>query len=87
MVTGCGYLHLPFSIRFVYFVSGVYKSSKEVIYVNASSITVIFVWMQYHRIYSPVTFGKKYDPEGLYVKHFIPVLKGGRDNPKSFPIS
>ena len=32
--------------------------------------------LQYHRIYSPITFGKKYDPDGLYVKHFLPVLKG-----------
>ncbi|XP_024361048.1 (6-4)DNA photolyase isoform X2 [Physcomitrium patens] len=36
---------------------------------------------QYHRIYSPVTFGKKYDPDGLYVKHFLPVLK---DMPKYY---
>ena len=32
--------------------------------------------LQYHRIYSPITFGKKYDPDGLYVQHFLPVLKG-----------
>ena len=36
----------------------------------------LFGWLQYHRIYSPITFGKKYDPDGLYVKHFLPVLKG-----------
>ncbi|KAG2649360.1 hypothetical protein PVAP13_1NG108400 [Panicum virgatum] len=30
---------------------------------------------QYHRIYSPITFGKKYDPNGNYIRHFIPVLK------------
>lgn len=36
---------------------------------------------QYHRIYSPITFGKKYDPDGLYVKHFLPVLK---DMPKQY---
>jgi len=30
---------------------------------------------QYFRVYSPVTFGKKYDPEGKYVKHFLPILK------------
>lgn len=30
---------------------------------------------QYFRVYSPITFGKKYDPEGKYVKHFLPVLK------------
>lgn len=31
---------------------------------------------QYNRIYSPVSFGKKYDPEGKYIRHFLPVLKG-----------
>ena len=30
---------------------------------------------QYFRVYSPITFGKKYDPEGKFVKHFLPVLK------------
>jgi cryptochrome len=30
---------------------------------------------QYFRVYSPVTFGKKYDKEGKFVKHFLPVLK------------
>eukprot|EP00850_Spirogloea_muscicola_P021010 SM000233S07981 [mRNA] locus=s233:104774:108110:+ [translate_table: standard] len=30
---------------------------------------------QYHRIYSPVTFGQKYDKAGKFVKFFIPVLK------------
>lgn len=30
---------------------------------------------QYFRVYSPVTYGKKYDPEGKYVKHFLPILK------------
>ncbi|GJM90562.1 hypothetical protein PR202_ga06855 [Eleusine coracana subsp. coracana] len=36
---------------------------------------------QYHRIYSPITFGKKYDPNGKYIRHFIPVLK---DMPKEY---
>ncbi|CAI5495208.1 unnamed protein product [Closterium sp. Naga37s-1] len=31
---------------------------------------------QYHRIYSPITFGKKYDPLGKFIRHFLPVLKG-----------
>ncbi|KAK9914767.1 hypothetical protein WJX75_000282 [Coccomyxa subellipsoidea] len=30
---------------------------------------------QYFRVYSPLTYGKKYDPEGKYVKHFLPILK------------
>ncbi|KAK9804209.1 hypothetical protein WJX72_001282 [[Myrmecia] bisecta] len=30
---------------------------------------------QYFRVYSPITFGKKYDPEGHYIRHFLPVLK------------
>jgi len=29
----------------------------------------------YFRIYSPVTFPKKYDAQGSYVRHFLPVLK------------
>ncbi|KAL3690722.1 hypothetical protein R1sor_004373 [Riccia sorocarpa] len=36
---------------------------------------------QYHRIYSPATFAKKYDPDGKYIKHFIPALK---DMPKAY---
>jgi cryptochrome len=27
------------------------------------------------RVYSPIAFGKKYDPEGRYIRHFLPVLK------------
>lgn len=30
---------------------------------------------QYFRIYSPITFGKKYDPQGKFVRHYLPVLK------------
>jgi len=29
----------------------------------------------YFRVYSPVAFGKKYDPTGKYVRHFLPVLR------------
>ncbi|URE37948.1 FAD binding domain of DNA photolyase [Musa troglodytarum] len=29
----------------------------------------------YHRIYSPISFGRKYDPDGKYIRHFLPVLK------------
>ncbi|XP_076946014.1 (6-4)DNA photolyase-like [Bidens hawaiensis] len=36
---------------------------------------------QYHRIYSPISFGKKYDPTGAYIRHFLPVLK---DMPKEY---
>ncbi|XP_002517574.2 (6-4)DNA photolyase isoform X2 [Ricinus communis] len=36
---------------------------------------------QYNRIYSPISFGKKYDPNGNYIKHFLPVLK---DMPKEY---
>lgn len=27
---------------------------------------------QYYRVYSPVTFGKKYDPNGNFIKKFLP---------------
>lgn len=30
---------------------------------------------QYFRVYGPVSFGKKYDPEGEYIKKYLPVLK------------
>ncbi|XP_044495187.1 (6-4)DNA photolyase isoform X1 [Mangifera indica] len=36
---------------------------------------------QYNRIYSPVSFAKKFDPNGNYVRHFLPVLK---DMPKQY---
>ncbi|KAL0719411.1 hypothetical protein Bca4012_068735 [Brassica carinata] len=36
---------------------------------------------QYNRIYSPISFGKKYDPDGKYIRHFLPVLK---DMPKQY---
>ncbi|XP_034206484.1 (6-4)DNA photolyase isoform X1 [Prunus dulcis] len=36
---------------------------------------------QYNRIYSPISFGKKYDPNGDYIRHFLPVLK---DMPKEY---
>ncbi|KAI3766713.1 hypothetical protein L2E82_16783 [Cichorium intybus] len=36
---------------------------------------------QYNRIYSPISFGKKYDPAGAYIRHFLPVLK---DMPKEY---
>lgn len=29
---------------------------------------------QYHRVYSPISFAKKYDKEGKYIKQFIPAL-------------
>ncbi|XP_028766312.1 (6-4)DNA photolyase isoform X1 [Neltuma alba] len=36
---------------------------------------------QYNRIYSPISFGKNYDPKGDYIRHFLPVLK---DMPKEY---
>jgi cryptochrome len=30
---------------------------------------------QYFRVYSPVAFGRKYDKEGEYVRHFLPALR------------
>jgi len=30
---------------------------------------------QYFRVYSPIAFGKKTDPEGLYIKKYVPELK------------
>lgn len=36
---------------------------------------------QYNRIYSPISFGKKHDPNGNYIRYFLPVLK---DMPKEY---
>ncbi|XWS11845.1 hypothetical protein CRYUN_Cryun37aG0036000 [Craigia yunnanensis] len=36
---------------------------------------------QYNRIYSPISFGRKYDPNGNYIRHFLPILK---DMPKEY---
>ncbi|XP_039056713.1 (6-4)DNA photolyase-like [Hibiscus syriacus] len=36
---------------------------------------------QYNRIYSPISFGRKYDPSGNYIRHFLPILK---DMPKEY---
>ncbi|KAL9264830.1 (6-4)DNA photolyase-like protein [Drosera capensis] len=36
---------------------------------------------EYHRIYSPISFGKKYDPDGNFIRRFLPVLK---DMPKEY---
>ncbi|KAJ3069942.1 (6-4)DNA photolyase [Podochytrium sp. JEL0797] len=30
---------------------------------------------QYFRVYGPVSFGKKYDPKGVYVRKYLPVLQ------------
>ena len=30
---------------------------------------------QFFRVYSPVSFGQKYDKEGKFVRHFLPILK------------
>uniref|UniRef100_A0AAV1VDB8 Photolyase/cryptochrome alpha/beta domain-containing protein n=1 Tax=Peronospora matthiolae TaxID=2874970 RepID=A0AAV1VDB8_9STRA len=34
-----------------------------------------YFFTAYFRVYSPISFGKKYDPEGLYIKKYIPALK------------
>ncbi|KAM6585887.1 hypothetical protein CsatB_012889 [Cannabis sativa] len=36
---------------------------------------------QYNRIYSPISFGKKYDPNGNYIRYFLPILK---DMPREY---
>ncbi|CAI5727738.1 unnamed protein product [Hyaloperonospora brassicae] len=34
-----------------------------------------YFFTAYFRVYSPISFGKKYDPEGLYIKKYIPALR------------
>lgn len=36
---------------------------------------------QYFRIYSPISFGQKYDPEGVFIRKYLPKLK---DFPKEY---
>ncbi|KAA1073305.1 hypothetical protein PGT21_007954 [Puccinia graminis f. sp. tritici] len=38
-------------------------------------------FQQYFRVYSPIQFGKKFDPNGNFIRHFCPELK---DFPKQF---
>lgn len=38
-------------------------------------------YAQFYRCYSPVAFGKKWDPEGEYIRRYVPELK---DVPKKF---
>lgn len=47
----------------------------------------LFCADQYNRIYSPVSFAKKFDPNGNYVRHFLPVLKGMFKSPLSCTLS
>ncbi len=35
------------------------------------------LFYQYFRVYGPVSFGKKYDKEGAFIRHYLPVLKVG----------
>ncbi|ETL49583.1 hypothetical protein L916_00953, partial [Phytophthora nicotianae] len=34
-----------------------------------------YFFTAYYRVYSPISFGKKSDPEGLFIKKYIPMLK------------
>jgi len=36
---------------------------------------------RYFRVYGPVSFGKKTDPEGRYIKKYLPQLKGRGQQP------
>jgi hypothetical protein len=41
---------------------------------NAAAAAAAAAAVQYYRVYSPVTFGKKYDPEGRFIRRFVPQL-------------
>lgn len=86
METGCGsHVHLSF-IRYEVDCITSSEFSVESDYIFCfrgwilnfplTFITCIVYHDQYNRIYSPTTFGKKYDPNGDYIRHFLPVLKG-----------
>ncbi|GLI71222.1 hypothetical protein VaNZ11_016339 [Volvox africanus] len=47
-------------------------------YLNAANwmwLSASAFFNQYFRVYSPISFGKKYDPDGKFVRKFLPVLK------------
>ncbi|KAG2432367.1 hypothetical protein HYH02_012940 [Chlamydomonas schloesseri] len=47
-------------------------------YLNAANwmwLSASAFFSQYFRVYSPVVFGKKYDPQGRFIRKFLPVLK------------
>ncbi|KXZ45826.1 hypothetical protein GPECTOR_50g620 [Gonium pectorale] len=47
-------------------------------YLNAANwmwLSASAFFSQYFRVYSPVVFGKKYDPDGKFIRKFLPVLK------------
>lgn len=44
-----------------------------VLTVHRLSCTAFF--SQFYRCYSPVSFGKKWDPEGTFVRHYVPELE------------
>jgi cryptochrome len=38
------------------------------------------LFFQYYRVYSPIAFGKKTDPHGLYIRKYVPQLAKYPDN-------
>ncbi|BCS03236.1 uncharacterized protein AKAW2_70114S [Aspergillus luchuensis] len=42
---------------------------------NWSWLSCTAFFTQFYRCYSPVAFGKKWDPEGLFVRHYVPELE------------
>lgn len=44
------------------------------LWVSASSL-----FNQYWKVYNPITFGKKMDPEGIYIRKYVPILKNFPD--------
>ena len=42
---------------------------------NWQWLSVSAFYSQYWKIYSPIAFGKKYDPDGAYIKKYLPQLK------------
>ena len=47
--------------------------AKNILITLRLSCTAFF--SQFYRCYSPVSFGKKWDPEGMYVRHYVPELQ------------
>ncbi len=45
-----------------------------------SKVQIFCSLFQYYRVYSPIVFGKKTDPHGLYIRKYLPKLKKFPDN-------
>jgi len=61
------------------FLSDTYNYSRKNDLFKSSMFSFLLLF-QYYRVYSPIVFGKKTDPHGLYIRKYLPKLKKFPDN-------